>query len=199
MNKREQQRHDRRNQILNCSLDMIISRGYAATTIRDIAKKLNISTGLFFNYFESKESVYEELVKHGMSGPQSVLKIVENSNSSPIENFEKITSEIFKALKSDSMTAKMFLLMPQAMNSEGVPENIKQIVAKFDPMSPVLPFIVKGQKLGEIKPGNPEALAVAFWSAIQGIAECVVLHPEIPMPESSWIVDILRARPVTSA
>ncbi len=199
MNKREQQRHDRREQILNCSLDMIISRGYAAATIRDIAKKLNISTGLFFNYFESKESVYEELVKHGMSGPQSVLKIVENSNSSPIENFEKITSEIFKALKSDSMTAKMFLLMPQAMNSEGVPENIKQIVAKFDPMSPVLPFIVKGQKLGEIKPGNPEALAVAFWSAIQGIAECVVLHPEIPMPESSWIVDILRARPVTSA
>ncbi len=195
MNKREQQRLDRRNQILNCSLDMIISRGYAATTIRDIAKKLNISTGLFFNYFDSKESVYEELVRYGMSGPQSVLQVLENSSGSPVVCFEQLTAGIFKALKTDSMTAKMFLLMPQAINSEGVPQNIKQIVDKFDPMSPVLPFILKGQELGEIKPGNPEALALAYWSAIQGIAECVVLHPQIPMPESSWIVDILRAKP----
>ncbi|HEX2924919.1 MAG TPA: TetR/AcrR family transcriptional regulator [Ruminiclostridium sp.] len=193
MNKREQQRNDRRNQILNCSLDMIISRGYAATTIRDIAKELKISTGLFFNYFESKEQVYEELVKCGMSGPQHVSGILENNNVSPIESFELITAEIFKSLQTDSMTAKMFILMPQAMNSAGVPENIKQIASKFDAMSPVLPVIENGQKLGQIKQGSSTALAVAYWSAIQGIAENVVLNPGLPMPESSWIVDILRA------
>ncbi len=192
MNKREQQRHDRREQILKCSLDMIISRGYEATTIRDIAKKLNISTGLFFNYFESKERVYEELIKIGVTGPQSVIHFLKDDTLTPIECFEKITQEIFIALKCDSITAKMFTLMSRAMNSEGIPESIKELLDKFDAMTPVLPSIEKGQKLGQIKPGNPVALAVAYWGAVQGVAECVVLHPDLPMPESSWIVDILR-------
>jgi AcrR family transcriptional regulator len=74
LNKREQQRMERRQQILECSLDMIIGRGYEAMKIRDIARKLNISTGLFFNYFESKEKVYEELIKLGISGPENVLR-----------------------------------------------------------------------------------------------------------------------------
>lgn len=194
MNKREQQRHDRRSQILECSLDMIISRGYAATTIRDIAKKLNISTGLFFNYFESKERVYEELVNIGMSGPDSVFHMLDGFTGTPIEGFEKITSEIFKSLESDPFTAKIFLLMPQAMKSEGVPERIKEIVSKFDALSPVLPIVKKGQELGEIKQGEPVALAMAYWSAVQGVAENAVFNPEMPVPQSSWIVDILRAR-----
>lgn len=72
---REKQRVERRQQILECGLDMIVSRGFEATKIRDIADKLQISVGLFFNYFESKETLYEELVKIGLSGPASVLEL----------------------------------------------------------------------------------------------------------------------------
>ena len=120
---------------------MIISRGYDAMKIRDIADKLNISTGLFFNYFESKEKANEELVKIGLSGPENVLKLISNLNV----------------------------------------------------IDPVLPVIIKGQHLGEIREGDPEALALAYWGAIQGIAETYALYPNLPLPNSSWIVDVLRA------
>lgn len=192
MNKRQQQRNDRRQQILECALDMIIMRGYAATTIRDIAKKLNISTGLFFNYFESKEQIYVELVKIGMDGPKCVLEQLSDTAHSPIGTFEKIVEDIFNALREDSFTAKMFFLMPQTMNSEGIPDSVKEIVSKFDAMTPIVPVIVKGQQLGQIKPGDPVALGVAFWSAIQGVAQNICQRSDLPMPESSWIVDILR-------
>ncbi len=192
MNKRQQQRNDRRQQILECALDMIIRRGFAATTIRDIAKKLNISTGLFFNYFESKEQIYVELVKIGMDGPKCVLEQLSDTTLPPIGALEKITEDIFKALRTDSFTAKMFFLMPQTMNSEGIPDSVKEIVSKFDAMTPILPVIVKGQQLGQIKTGDPVALGVAFWSAIQGIAQSLCQRSDIPLPESRWIVDILR-------
>ncbi len=192
MNKREQQRRDRKEQILMCSLDMIISRGYEATTIRDIAKKLHISTGLFFNYFESKEKIFEELIKFGISGPKIATQIF-NEKDSPIKNFEKMTEAIFKALKSSSLTAKIFLLMSQAMNSESTPESVKRALDEYDSITPILAFIEKGQQLGEIKAGNPIALALAYWGSIQGLAETLVIHPDLPFPESSWIVDIIRA------
>jgi AcrR family transcriptional regulator len=192
MNKREQQKLDRRNQILLCSLDMIVSRGYEAMKIRDIAEKLGISTGLFFNYFSSKEEVYEELVKIGLKGPENVLK-TDLMTTSPIKIFENITEVIFNSIKTSSMSAKMFLLMAQAVNSEAAPESVKKMLENFDVITPVLPVIERGQQLREIKRGNPVALAVAYWGAVQGIAECFAMTPQLPLPESSWITDILRA------
>lgn len=192
MNKRKQQSEERRLQILSCSLDMIISRGYEAIKIRDIARKLQISTGLFFNYFESKEKVYEELVKIGMSGPEDVFRMA-IGDKKPLEMLRNITECIFNSLKSDNITAKMFLLMLQTFNSESLPESVKQIIGRFDAFTPIIPVIQKGQQLGEIKTGDPAALAVAFWGAIQGIAEYRAIQPDIPIPESEWIIDMLRA------
>ncbi len=193
MNKRKQQSEERRRQILNCSLDMIISGGYEAMKIRDIARKLNISTGLFFNYFESKESVYEELIKIGMSGPEEVFKI-SIGEGTPLEVLKTITDTILRSLKTETFTAKMFLLMMQSINSGSLPDSVKKLLVQFDAFSPLIPLIERGQSLGEIRPGNPLALIMVFWGAIQGVAEYLAIQPDLPLPESDWIIDILRAR-----
>ena len=192
MTKRDQQKEERRLQILECSLDLIITRGFEAMKIRDIADKLGISIGLFFNYFPSKESVYEELVKFGMTGPQNLLQFDVSQIDHPIEFFEEITINIFKYVREDSFIAKMFILMSQTLKNESAPENVKQIISNFDAYSPLIPVIEKGQSLGEIKNGNPLALVITFWSAITGVAEIIAIDPTLPMPEPDWIVDILR-------
>ncbi|MDR3644143.1 MAG: TetR/AcrR family transcriptional regulator, partial [Clostridia bacterium] len=139
-NKREKQRLERRQQILECSLDMMISRGYEAMKIRDIADRLQISSGLFFNYFESKEKIYEELIKIGISGPENVLKI-NTGEIEPIVIFKKMTEAIFESLRTYSITAKMFLLMSQTIRSETAPESVKKLVANFDAVTPIIPVI----------------------------------------------------------
>lgn len=192
MGKRDQQKEERRQQILDCSLDLIITRGFDAMKIRDIAEKLDISIGLFFNYFSSKENVYEELVKIGISGPQSLMQFDVNQVDHPIELFSFITDAVFDYVRSDSFVAKMFILMGQTMKNESVPESVKAIASKFDAYTPLIPVIEKGQRQGEIKQGNSLALIITYWSAIQGIAETIAIRPELPIPEPDWIVDILR-------
>ena len=190
--KRERQRCERRQQILLCSLDMIVSRGFEAMKIRDIAQRLNISTGLFFNYFASKEQVYEELVKIGLSGPSSMFKM-NVEGIAPITLFEKMTAAIFDALKTDPFTGKMFLLMAQAVRSVSAPESVKRLLNSLDSVTPLIDTVRRGQALGQIKQGDPVALIMAYWSAVQGIAQGYALNVSLPLPESSWIVDILRA------
>ena len=34
--------------------------------------------------------------------------------------------------------------------------------------------------------------SIAFWYAIQGIAEEIAINPDSPIPEADWIMDILR-------
>lgn len=189
---REQQREKRRQEILECGLNMIITRGFEATKIRDIAKELGISVGLFFNYFESKENLYEELIKIGLSGPASVLKL-NRGGIEPIVLFEKMTEVIFESLRMDSISAKMFLLMAQTIRSKTAPPNVKKMLTGFDTITPLLQTIQQGQRQGKIKAGDPVALAIAYWGAVQGVAESYAVWPSQPLPQSSWIVDILRA------
>jgi hypothetical protein len=122
----------------------------------------------------------------------SVLKL-NTDEIRPIEFFEKMTEAIFQSLKTYSITAKMFLLMSDALKSTTAPESVKKLIAQFDVATPILPVILSGQANGEIKPGDPIALIIAYWGAVQGIAESYALHPELPLPESTWVVDILRA------
>lgn len=188
---REKQKAERRQQILECGLDMIVIRGFEATKIRDIADRLQISVGLFFNYFKSKEGLYVELVKIGLSGPASVLKL-NTDEIEPIALFEKMTEAIFVA-PTYSITAKMFLLMGQTIRSETAPESVKKLVADFDVVTSLLPVIHKGQERGQIKSGDPAALAIAYWGAVQGISGYFALCSDLPLPQSSWVVDILKA------
>ena len=193
MNKREAQRALRRQQILECALEMIITGGFAAMTIRGIAEKLGISTGLFFNYFETKEQVYEELILIGLSGPAAVLGM--NADGvQPIELFERMTESIFEVLKLNVFNAKMFLLMGHAVRSQAEPEGVKKLLEGFDPVTPLVEVVLKGQALGQIKKGDPLALILAYWGAVQGISESYAMSPGAPLPESGWVVDIVRAR-----
>ena len=51
-----------------------------------------------------------------------------------------------------------------------------------------------GQREGTVRAGDPTALSIAFWAAIQGIAEELAVYPDMPCPEPEWIVDIVRKR-----
>lgn len=55
-------------------------------------------------------------------------------------------------------------------------------------------LIEKGQQDGSIRKGDPLALATAFFTAIQGIAENIARNPQMPVPRAEWITDIIRGK-----
>ena len=188
---RKEQREKRREEILAAALELFIRKGYAATKTQDISQAVGMSEGLLFHYFETKEKLYEELIKIGISGPQAVLSGIKGE---PLDFFRTAAGEIFYYIKTMPFVAKMFVLMSQAHTNDAVPESVKKLLADFDSITPSAKKIRQGQKNGTIRKGNPVALATAFWGAVQGIAEQIALLPNTPIPDSEWIVDILQRR-----
>ena len=188
---RIEQREQRRREILLSGLDLFIRKGYTATKIQDIADAVGMSVGLLFHYFESKEKLYEELVKSGISAPKSMLAGIAGE---PILFFETVAWQIFRFFETDLFVAKMFVLMNQAKYNAAAPESVKKLIGDMDYLKISTEKIKQGQQNGTIKDGNPVALAIAFWGAISGIAEEVALGDGSPIPESDWVVDILRRK-----
>lgn len=189
METRKEQKDRRRQEIICAALELFVSRGYAATKITDIAKKVKMSTGLMFHYFESKEKLYEELVKIGLEGTRYPG---EQKCEHAIDFFVRFTEELFAYMKEQPMVAKFFVLMAEAGRSDATPEHIREMAMRVNVIEQFVPIIEWGQQEGTIKGGSSLALSNAFWCSVQGIAERYATNREIELPKAEWLVDIIR-------
>lgn len=181
---------ERRREILIVSLNMFVSKGYYGTSTRKIASELGISSGLMYHYFESKEKLYVSLLQEALQGVNRIENIP--SSLSPIQVFENITDFLINTFSISPNTVKMYLLVKQTEHSDFLTNDMKDIMKKMDTVRKLVPIIEAGQLSGEIKAGEPLALSRCYFSCIQGVAETVACYPDSPLPQSSWIVDILR-------
>lgn len=185
---RKEQKEMRQKQILIKALELFVTKGYFETKISDISNGLNMSMGLLFHYYDSKEQLYLELVKMGVEETK-ISKKIEYKN--PLEYFKKFLEGLFKASTEQPWICQMFLLMSQAQRF-GTPDKIRQLALSINQIELSSKIIEDGQRLGFIKKGDPLALSTAFWCSIQGIMEQKVISPNLPLPEVDWILDILR-------
>lgn len=187
---RQEQKEERRNAILEAGLELFVQKGYSGTKISDIAKKAGMSTGLMFHYFESKEQLYIELVKIGLGGTKKALEFDEDH---PLEFFRQAAEMILYGLTISPFISKMFVLMARSSDGD-VPDSVREIVSQVNNIESTVPLIEAGQRLGEIREGDPFSLSFAFWSSIQGVAETYDQYPDVACPDAEWIVDIIRKR-----
>lgn len=189
MTVRNDQKEKRRQEILLAGLNLFIQKGYSGTTIKNIASAVGMSVGLLFHYFESKEELYVELIKLGIEGPMSTMQ---PTQMEPLAFFETTAEQILSYIITEPFVAKMFVLMNQAYYSDDVPERVKKMMQGFDVYTPTAMMMQQGQANGTIREGNPMALTIAYWGAIQGVAETIAMYTVLPCPEAKWIVDIIR-------
>lgn len=191
METRREQKERRRQEIVYAALELFVSKGYAATKVTDIAEKANMSTGLMFHYFESKEKLYEELIRMGLEG---TAYPGEQKCEHAIDFFVKFTEELFEYMKQQPAVAKMFVLMAEAQRSAATPEHIREIAMQVNTIEQFVPIIRWGQQEGTIREGDPLVISNAFWCSVQGIAERYAVNQEIELPKAAWIVDIVRRK-----
>lgn len=191
METRKEQKEKRRQEIICAALELFVSRGYAATKITDIAAQANMSTGLMFHYFESKEKLYEELIRMGV---EATAYPAEQKCEHAIDFFVQFTTQLFAYMKEHPATAKMFVLMAQAQRSEATPAHIRETALQVNTIEQFVPIVEWGQREGTIRDGDPGVISNAFWCCIQGIAERYATNQEIDLPQPEWIVDIVRKK-----
>src|SRR5579864_9350166 len=61
LGKREQTKVQNRELILAAARQVFAELGFGATTVRDIIRATPLASGTFYNYFKSKEEVYQAI------------------------------------------------------------------------------------------------------------------------------------------
>jgi AcrR family transcriptional regulator len=64
MTKRARRKAERPTEILDAAFEEFVKTGYSATRLEDVAKRAGVTKGTIYFYFETKERVFQEMMRH---------------------------------------------------------------------------------------------------------------------------------------
>lgn len=96
--KREERRDERRDGILDVARECFLAEGYAATSMSIIAARLGGSKGTLYNYFKSKEELFEAVMQRQCGALAETLFDVAHDGDSPRERLEHFGQSFLRLL-----------------------------------------------------------------------------------------------------
>ena len=86
----------RMNEILDVADYLFFTKGYDATTINDITKKMGVAQGMLYYYFKSKEEILEKMLDRHADSLMNEIKTIIDLNSSPTEKISLTISNVLR-------------------------------------------------------------------------------------------------------
>ncbi len=161
----------RREQILSNALKLFARKGLAATKITDISTASNISQGLLYHYYQSKEEIFVELLRSAYNNMVAAVLALERLPLSPLEKIKMAIEKLLQGFDENKDTAYYYLLINQASIFEAIPDEAKEIVkGRFLLYDVITRIITAGQKDGTFKNYDAKDMAVVFWTSLNGLA-----------------------------
>ena len=74
----------RRQEIIDTAIQLFTEKGYEQTSMLDITKKLNVSQGLCYRYFKSKEEIYQVALENYVNQGIKVFKNLFGDDTKPL-------------------------------------------------------------------------------------------------------------------
>lgn len=171
--KREQTKLNNREAILNAARDVFAELGYGATTVRDIIRKTGLASGTFYNYFKSKEEVFEALMDDGMRRIRPRLK-ADRIRSRTFEEFiRNAYRSYFDYLASDHMTFQMMRRNPNMLR---VRMDTPEVLAGFEE---IREYIEEDIRDGSLPPVDSEYLMAALVGIAMEIGDRMILREQV--------------------
>ncbi len=127
--KRERTKQANREAILLAAAKVFAELGYGATTVRDIIRQTDLAAGTFYNYFKSKEEVFEAL------SDQSALRVRPRLRDERVkaQNFEDFIIGSFRTFFEYAESDRdYFNVMRRNTGALRVRMDTPEIVAGFD-------------------------------------------------------------------
>ncbi|MEK5061208.1 TetR/AcrR family transcriptional regulator [Paenibacillus shunpengii] len=167
--KEEQSKHireARRIQILNAALRVFAEYGVEGTKMSMIAKAADLSHGLMYHYFESKEELLTHSLLWAMEGADQLIEEVRASSANPLDKIAHFTRSAISAGSHD-----VFRMIQSCMKHPDLDEETKNLISQTSEkyVSLLVPIVIEGQNREEMIKEDPEMLANLYLTILSGL------------------------------
>ncbi len=177
--KREATKASNRQAILDAARAVFGELGYGATTVRDIIRRTGLASGTFYNYFKSKEEVFEALMDQNALQVRPRLSETRAAAQS-FEDFARGMFATFFGFCRDDQSA--YAMMRRNAGHLRVRVDTPEVVAGFEELQADLERAIEAGLLPRVDAGY---LTAAFVGVAFEIGDRLVLREKIDVTEAT--------------
>lgn len=162
--------------IISAALDVFKQKGFHRASMEEIAEQAEVSKGLAYNYFRSKEHLLAAVMERRFNEAEGLIQGIDEI-SGALNKLATILDRLFDEVKKDTMLYKLYLTVflqpdaPEAIRRIGnTSEKIRSQWAKI--------FEVHRAIFSELGVADPEAEVIYFRSLTTGIVAEYVMEPK---------------------
>lgn len=180
---------------------LFTTRGYAATSVREIVEMAGVTKPALYYHFESKEGIYlailEDLVKIADEGI-AASRVFSGTARERLEGFLLGIYGLFEAKKAWVRMINAVFWGP----AQGVPPfDFETFHNKL--LAVLSEIVVEGIAAGEIRAADPEDVTLALMGVLSFNMDLALAHPELGLGKDGFrrVLDLLfsgLAAPATS-
>jgi AcrR family transcriptional regulator len=180
-NRKERQKEELKAKILESARELFIEKGYEATSIRNIAERIEYSPTTIYLYFKDKDDIFYALHQEGFRLLNQYFKVLEFVND-PFERLKTIMKAYIKfALENREFYDLMFISRAPMNAIKEDSEEWDEGKKSFDALVQTVVQCIQNGYFGGM---DPENLSFTLWSMVHGVCSleirerCVVLTEE---------------------
>lgn len=110
--KREQQKEARRSAIIDAALEEFTAQGFTAAKLDDVAVRAGIGKGTIYLYFDSKESLFEEVVRKNLFPDSEMVGVcIANIDASASDILATHFRHIYAFMKNEKVPPLLMMIL----------------------------------------------------------------------------------------
>jgi AcrR family transcriptional regulator len=157
----------RRRQIEDAASTLFSSQGYAATSMRDIAKALDLQGGSLYAHIPSKEAVLAAIVEEAAEDFHAAVRPIAERDGPATERLREMVTAHVRVVTGGRERAKVFLFEWTFLGQERRQAVARSRLAYQRYFERV---VAEGVAAGELATGDPKFAAVFILSAMNAMA-----------------------------
>lgn len=179
----------RKQDIIDAATELFSQNGYHATSTHQLAKLADVSEGIIFYYFKTKEDILLEIFYDSFDSFLESLRRISEEAPTGLDALHAWVETHFEAINS---RAKNVLLLvrdfPASLANKESPHR-DGILGRVAKMNQYLVMMIKrGQKDGSVGPCDPELSALVMRSTLIGATRMTLMEApqDERFPEAVW-------------
>ena len=165
--------HDRRQVIIDATLEVARERGLGATTVREVASRMETSSGLVHHYFDSMDDLLAAAFEQAASGDLQRARAALANAPTPTAALDVFVRSYAPA--HSDWTMQLWLdAWAEAARRPALQRVSRRLNREWQ--SIVSEIIAAGATSGEFRSDDPDAAAWRLLSLLDGLALQVVAH-----------------------